>query len=136
MTFRFGTPRCSSSGLQKRAARFVTGNYNYETGSMTGILGQLKWEFIKKRMKVNRVILLCKGLNGKASIPTDDLIPKTRRGRNQQPMAFQTPIAITDIYKDCFIPQTISDWNTLPDSLISSAEDCFVKLTSLVRARG
>ena len=30
--------------VQKRAARFVTGNYNYEAGSMTGILGQLKWE--------------------------------------------------------------------------------------------
>ena len=28
--------------VQKRAARFVTGNYNYETGSMTSILGQLK----------------------------------------------------------------------------------------------
>ena len=26
--------------VQKRAARFVTGNYSYETGSMTGILGQ------------------------------------------------------------------------------------------------
>ena len=25
--------------VQKRAARFVTGNYNYETGSITGILG-------------------------------------------------------------------------------------------------
>ena len=25
--------------MQKRAARFVTGSYNYETGSMTGILG-------------------------------------------------------------------------------------------------
>ena len=29
--------------LQKRDARFVTGNYSYETGCMTGILGQLKW---------------------------------------------------------------------------------------------
>ena len=34
--------------VQKRAARFVTGNYNYETGSMTGILGQLKWESQEK----------------------------------------------------------------------------------------
>ena len=25
--------------MQKRAARFVTGNYNYETGSMTGKMG-------------------------------------------------------------------------------------------------
>ena len=62
--------------LQKRAARFVTGNYNYETGSMTGILGQLKWESLKKRRKDNRLILLYKGLKGKANIPTDDLIPK------------------------------------------------------------
>ena len=30
--------------VQNRAARFVTGNYNFETGSMTGILEHLKWE--------------------------------------------------------------------------------------------
>ena len=30
--------------VQIRAASFVTRNYVYETGSMTGILGQLKWE--------------------------------------------------------------------------------------------
>ena len=124
--------------VQKRAARFVTGNYNYETGSMTGILGQLKWESLKKRRKDNRLILLYKGLKGKASVPTDDLIPKTRRCRNQHSMAFQTPIANTDVYKGSFFPQTIRDWNALPDSLISfaeDAEDCIAKFTSLVRAR-
>ena len=62
--------------VQNRAARFVTGNDNYETGSMTGILGQLKWESFKKKRKNNRLILLYKGLKGKASVPTDDLIPK------------------------------------------------------------
>ena len=106
--------------VQKRAARFVTGNYNYETGSMTGILGQLKWESLKKRRKDNRHILLYKGLKGKASVPTDDLIPKTRRCRNRHSMSFQTPIANTDVYKGSFFPQTIRDWNALPDSLISS----------------
>ena len=72
--------------VQNRAARFVTRNYVYETGGMTGILGQLKWESLKKRRKDNRLILLYKGLKGvhlgKARIPTDDLIPKTSRGRN------------------------------------------------------
>ena len=34
---------------EKRAARFVTGNYIYETGRMTGILEQLKWESLKKK---------------------------------------------------------------------------------------
>ena len=55
--------------VQNRAARFVTGNYVFETGSMTGILGQLKWESLKKRRK---------GLKGKARIPTDDLSPYSK----------------------------------------------------------
>ena len=57
MAVRFGTPppppgvilQEELESVQKRAARFVTGNYNYETGSMTGILGQLKWESLKKK---------------------------------------------------------------------------------------
>ena len=52
--------------VQKRAARFVTGNYNYGTGSMTGILVQLKWESLKKRRKDDRLILLYKGLKSKS----------------------------------------------------------------------
>ena len=53
-------------------------------------------------------------------------------------MAFQIPIANTDVYKGNFFLQTIGDWNALPDSLISSAEDaddCVARFTSLVRAR-
>ena len=66
------------------------------------------------------------------------LSKRTRRGRNQHSMAFQTPIANTDVYKGSFFPQTIRDWKSLPDSLISSAEDaedCVAKFTSLVKAR-
>ena len=84
--------------VQNRAAWFLNRNYVYETGSMTGILGQLKWESLKKRRKDNRLILLYKGLKGKARIPTDDLIPKTRRCRNQHSLAFQKPSASKDVY--------------------------------------
>ena len=106
---------------------------------MTGFLWQLKWEIPQeKEEKQYRLTLLYKGLKGKACIPTDDPIPKTRRGRNQHSMAFQTPIANTDVYKGSFFPQTIRDWNALPYSLISAAEDAedyVAKFTSLVRAR-
>ena len=71
--------------VQKRAARFVTRNYSYETGSMTGILEELKWENLQKRREDNRLTLLYKGLKGKA----DDLIPKNRRCRNQHSLVFQ-----------------------------------------------
>ena len=64
--------------------------------------------------------------------------PKLGDVIDQHSMAFQTPIANTDVYKGSFFPQTIRDWNALPDSLISSAEDaedCVARFTSLVRAR-
>ena len=119
-------PHCNGlndelENVQKLAARFVTRNYSYETGSMTGILEELKWETFQKRRKDNRLVLLYKGLKGKARIPTDDLIPKNRRCRNQHSSVFQIPTASKDAYKKSFFPQTIRDWNVLPDSLISSA---------------
>ena len=104
MAVQFGTRRCISSGRIRKCAkaRSQIRNYNYETVSMIGILGQLS---PKKRRKDNRFILLYKGLKGKVSIPTNDLIPKTRRGRNQHSMAFQTPIANTHVYKGSFFPR-------------------------------
>ena len=128
--------------VQKRAARFVTRNYTYEKGSMTDIFKKLKWESLQKRRKDNRIILIYKGLKGRAKIPTDDLIPKNRRSRNQHSLAFQIHSASTNAYLHSFAPPppppTIRDWNELPDSPISSAElsdDCVTKYTSLVRAR-
>ena len=85
--------------MQKRAARFVTRNYSNVTGSMTGILEELKWETLRKRRKDNRLILLYKGLKGKARIPTDDLIPKNGCCRNQHSLVFQIPTASKDEYK-------------------------------------
>ena len=88
--------------VQNHAARFVTRNYAFEEGSMTRILEQLKWESLKKRRTDNRLILLYKGLKGKARIPTHDLIPKTRRCRNSHSKAFQLPSASTEAYKCSF----------------------------------
>ena len=65
----------------------------------------------------NRLILLYKGLNGKARLPTGDLIPKTRCCKNQHSMAFLIPSASVEAYKCSFFPQTIRDWNVLPDLL-------------------
>ena len=55
--------------VQNRAARFVTGNYNFEIGSMIGFFEHLKWESLKKWRRDSRRILLYKGPKGKPSIP-------------------------------------------------------------------
>ena len=94
---------------QNRAARFVTGSYNFETGSMTSNLEQLGWESLHKGRKGSKLILLFEGLKGRASIPCDDLQPTNTRSRNQHPMAFHVPCARTDTYKYSVFPDTISD---------------------------
>ena len=116
---------------------FVTRNYNFETGSITSILEYLKWALLKKRRRDSRLILLYKGLKGKVSIP-DDRTPLVRRCWNDHSLAYQIPIANTDIYK-CSSPPNprLLGLESLPDSLISSAEgaeDGVSKFTSLVRA--
>ena len=104
---------------------------------MTDFL-ELKWESLKKRRKDSRLIMLYKGLKSAASIPTKDLVLPIRHTRNHHYLAFQTPLAGTDIYKSRFFPLTIRDRNSLTDSLFSAsecAEDSVTKFTSLVRSR-
>ena len=107
--FSLGPPRCSSSErIRKRAKarsqirdrKLQIWNWEYDWHFWT-----VKMGILQESRKDNRLVLLYKGLKGKASIPTDDLIPKTRCGRNQHSKAFQTPIANTDVYKCIFFPR-------------------------------
>ena len=77
-------PHCNGlngelKNVQRRAATFVARNYIRETGSMTGILEELKWETLQKRRKNNRLILLYKCLKGKARIPKLTLSKKNKK---------------------------------------------------------
>ena len=123
--------------VQRRAARFVTSNYNYETGSMTNIMNSLNWKTLQQRRIENRLVLLYKGLKGKAKIPINDLHGTNARGRYQRDMTFNVPYARTDIYKNSFIPRTIRDWNKLPQATIQNSEnavDEVKKFTELIRS--
>ena len=79
------------------------------------------------------LILLYKGQTVK---PVYQQITISRKKRHS--MGFQIPIASMDVYKGSFFPQTIKDWNALPNSLIfyaEVAEDCVAKFTSLMRVK-
>ena len=77
--------------VQNRAARFVTFNYNYYPGSMAAIINTLKWKPLKVRRKESRLILLYKGLNGEAMIPTDDLIKPSTKCKSHHQLPFKIP---------------------------------------------
>ena len=64
--------------VQKHAARSVTRNDEYETRSMTDIIGQIKWESHKKRREDNRLILIYKGLKDKSRVPRDGSVQSAK----------------------------------------------------------
>ena len=93
---------------------------------------------MKKKRKDSRLILLYKGLQGAASIPTDDIVPPNRRIRKHHSVAFQGPLTGTDIHKsNCFPRHNKRLERPLTYFLIctSASENSVTELTSLVRAR-
>ena len=137
-------PHCNGlngklENVLKRAARLMTRNYSRETGSMTGIFGELIWKILQLR-KGGRIIdsYYCKKVCEVKSKFLQMTLAQNRRCRNQHSMAYQISYASKDVYKKRFSPQTIRDWNYLPDSLIPAAElsdNSVSKFTSLLRAR-
>ena len=87
---------------------------------MTDILKTTKWESLQKRRSDNRIILLYKGLKGRAKYPRMTLSPKIGVVGINIPWHIrylqQVQMPIYTVF-----PQTIKDWNELHDSLISSA---------------
>ena len=91
----------------------------------------------KNRRKDNRLTLLCKGVQGKVRIPTDELISRqdVSEINTQWPIRFFMQVK-THIRKASF-PRLSGTEITSP-ILISAAElsdNCVSKFTSLVRAR-
>jgi len=108
--------------VQRRAARFVSGNYrDYTPGSMTKIIGDLGWQTLEHRRKINRLCLFSKCIFKKVVIPDSLLIRPRRLLRHMHSSNFIQLYARTNIYKFSFIPRTIIDWNSLSQNSVNIA---------------
>ena len=88
--------------VQKRSARFITGYYSYEPGSMTNILSISNLPRLISAKK-NRLILMYKSLSKTTVIPSDDIHKSTRSTRQKHPHIFQQLHTRSDVYKYSFI---------------------------------
>ena len=108
--------------VQRRAARFVSGNYHdYTPGSMTKIINDLGWQTLEHRRKIDRLCLFSKCLCTKVVIPDSLLIRPRRSLRHMHNSHFIQLYARTNIYKFSFIPRTIVNWNSLPQTYVDTA---------------
>ena len=96
--------------IQHRGTRFVTRNYSRSTRGEQ-IVKELKWEDLSTRRYHSHLILFCQIINKQVAIPfvENQFIVPGSRGR------FHALTHKHIGYKHSYYPQTIRDWNCLPD---------------------
>ena len=102
-------------GVQRRAARFVTGNHN-PTDSVTAMIDELGWESLqtrRQRAKLTMMFRISHSLVAISQSPLQHLGAATR-GHQQR---YRIPYCRTSVYKESFFPSSIRLWNALPDNI-------------------
>ena len=107
--------------VQRRAARFVTGNYIMEHGESQKNLDLLNWPLLESRRTRAKLHLLHRAKSKSIVLPLDDLAwevppPKTRNKSNTK-INFPTYHSNVNSQKFSFFPNTIRYWNELPDHI-------------------
>ena len=106
--------------VQRRAARFVTNTYGWET-SVTKLLNQLKWGSLKDRRETHRLTCLYKMINGQLDIDHKSYTnPKPDRRRRGHPNQFEIRHTRSDVYANSFFPRTVQTWNSLQCTTVDS----------------
>ncbi|KAH3783699.1 hypothetical protein DPMN_161642 [Dreissena polymorpha] len=84
------------------------------------MLIELKWQPLKDRCRDQRLVFFHKIIYDLVAVPADNLLEvNKRKPRNPYSKSIKQATSNTDIYKHSFIPSTIRDWNSLPDSVVT-----------------
>ena len=113
--------------VNKNAARFVTNNYSYRTGSTKENMTQLKWTPLKEQRAKIKLNILYKATNKHIEIDNaSELRRSIRRGRHSDEHSFIVSPSRTDCHKFSFFPSTIRLWNALSEEIkCSNSPDKF-----------
>jgi hypothetical protein len=119
--------------VQRRAARYVTGNYSRVPGSMTAILQQLQWQTLEERRQHQRLVMLFKIVNNLVAIRAASYLNAPgRTTRNAHEGSFMQYSCRKNTFKYSFFPRTVVDWNHLPTETVSLTDiDAFRHALSL-----
>ena len=115
--------------VQKRAARFITGNYCLEHGSTEANMKKLGFKPLRERRAVIKLNLFYKARHSLVEIPMSHL--KINRVATRRQGDYAIPDSNLDSHKNSFYPSTIRLWNTLPAKCKqASTADSFKNLLS------
>ena len=104
--------------VQKRAGRFVTGNYQMESGNSRQNREDLGWQTLEERRLMTKLLLFQKSRLNQIDIPLDHLRFKTRQTRQGgDGLTYHRDFSRIDGHIFSFYPHTTLLWNHLPPEL-------------------
>ena len=103
--------------LNKRAARFITGNHVLEHGNTKKNMNALGWPPLQERRAKIKLQTLYKIRTNIIHAPLEDLIPLNTPRR---PLNYFVPQSSVDAHLHSFFPSSIRLWNSLPESIKAS----------------
>ena len=107
--------------VQRKAAQFCLRNYK-PMESVTDMLKDLGWDTLELRRKKARLTTMYKMSHNLLDMNLENhLVPHTEtRTRGSHPFKFRVPKINKDVYKFSYFPQTIKEWNKLPENVVNS----------------
>ena len=112
--------------IQKRAARFATGNHILRPGQTEVNMRRLSWKPLQERRAKTKLCTFYKARSGSFSIPMAELIANRGRTRSGSSTTYILPHSEVDTHLHSFFPNTIRLWNNIPEEIRNSGSiDCF-----------
>ena len=108
----------SLENIQRWAARFTVQDYSRYT-SVSALLKGLDWSPLKDRRRDIRLTFLFKIIKGKVAVQAGgSLVTADSRTRKGHDHKYKHLRVCTEQFRNFFFPQTIQEWNCLPDSCV------------------
>jgi hypothetical protein len=106
--------------VQRQAARFCTGNYKRDTGTVTKLLDDLGWDTLQNRRNQQKLCMLYKMKNGLVDIPLHNYVHQNTRDTRGNNQKFTQVSHKARAFKDSFFVSTVKLWNSLSSAAVNS----------------
>lgn len=105
--------------VQRRAARFVTGDYR-TTSSVSEMITNLGWETLQQRRTQAKLVMMYRITHGLIDIQAPQLLHPAALNTRGHSVRFLVPYCRIDAYRCSFFPSGIRLWNQLPESIVTA----------------
>ena len=106
-------------GVQRRAARFVTGDCR-TTSSVSEMISNLGWETLQERRTEAKMVMMYRITYGLIEISATSLLHLATLSTRGNSMRYLQPFCRIDAYRCSFFPSGIHLWNQLPERVVTA----------------